>query len=95
MRSFRVSIILLAVGVVMQGCASGGTGTGYDPGAAHLPMGKSCKSIRSELNRLDAKGVPALVERSQRGGKLSSSQKASVDLYNQLLTQYLGARCHV
>ncbi len=58
-------------------------------------MGESCQSIRSELNRLDSRGVPAQVERASNGGKLNAEQKANVDRYNQLLNQYLGARCHV
>lgn len=86
--------ILTSTLIALGGCASGG-GTGYDPGAATLPMGESCQSIRSQLNGLDAKGVPALVERQGSGGKLSGPQKAQADQYNRLLSQYLGARCHV
>lgn len=92
--SFRQGIAVVAASsfVALSGCAGG---SGYDPGAAGLPMGASCKSIRSQLNKLDSQGVPSLVERSGRGGKLNSGQKAKVDQYNRLLSQYLGARCHV
>jgi hypothetical protein len=76
----------------LAGC---GGASGGDPGAKPLPMGESCGSIRSELNRLDSKGVPALVERASNGGKLNASQRSDVDSYNNLLNQYLGARCHV
>jgi hypothetical protein len=79
--------------IAMQGCG-GATGNG-DPGARALPAGQSCQSIRGELDRLDSKGVPAQVERASSGGKLSASQRADVDKYNDLLNQYLGARCHV
>jgi hypothetical protein len=44
---------------------------------------------------MDKSGVPDLVERQTAGKKLSASQKAQADLYNRLLNQYLGARCHV
>jgi hypothetical protein len=44
---------------------------------------------------LDSLGVPAQVERASNGGKLSSAQQGNVDKYNDLLNQYLGARCHV
>ena len=89
-----IAAVALAVGtVVLQGCG-GAAGSG-DPGARALPAGESCDSIRGELNRLDSKGVPAQVERASNGGKLTSSQRADVDKYNDLLNQYLGARCHV
>ena len=58
-------------------------------------MGQSCQTIRSELNRLDAKGVQPLVEKASNGGKLGAGQQADVDSYNRLLNQYLGSRCHV
>lgn len=82
----------MGVAAALSGC---GGASGGDPGAKALPVGQSCQSIRSELNRLDSKGVPALVERQSSGGKLNPAQKADADAYNSLLNQYLGARCHV
>ena len=76
----------------LQGC---GGASGGDPGARSLPVGQSCQSIRGDLNRLDSRGVQSLVERQTSGGKLSVAQKADADLYNRLLGQYLGSRCHV
>lgn len=81
-----------ALASLVSGCAGGASG---DPGAKSLPMGQSCQTIRGELNRLDSRGVPALVERSGNGGKLNPAQRSEVDQYNSLLNQYLGARCHV
>ena len=75
----------------LQGCAS----ASGDPGAKSLPLGQSCQSVRGELNKLDARGVPAQVERASNGGKLTPAQRSDVDNYNQLLSQYLGSRCHV
>jgi hypothetical protein len=83
-----------AVALALAGCAASG-GAGGDPGATALSGGQTCQSIRADLNRLDNQGVPALVERQNSGKKLSSSQKSQADLYNRLLNQYLGARCHV
>jgi hypothetical protein len=80
--------------VLLLGCG-GASGNGGDPGARALPAGESCESIRGELNRLDSKGVPAQVERASSGGKLTPAQRADVDKYNDLLNEYLGARCHV
>jgi hypothetical protein len=39
--------------------------------------------------------VPAYVERQSQGKSLSAAQKSQADLYNKLLNEYLGARCHV
>ncbi len=92
MRALITGFSLLALAASLQGC---GGAAGGDPGAKPLPLGESCGSIRSELNRLDSRGVPALVERQSSGGKLNPAQKADADSYNRLLNQYLGARCHV
>jgi len=86
----------LAVGLaalMLAGC--GANGSGGDPGPTALSSGQTCQSIRTDLNRLDKEGVPALVERQNAGKKMSAAQKAKADLYNRLLNQYLGARCHV
>lgn len=90
-----LGVVLVAVlAGALQGCGGAAGGNG-DPGAKPLPAGESCGSIRGELNRLDSQGVPAQVERASNGGKLSPAQRANVDKYNDLLNQYLGARCHV
>lgn len=86
-----ISVVVLASG--LQGC--GGAGAGGDPGAKTLPLGQSCQTIRGELNKLDSRGVPSLVEKASNGGKLNATQRADADNYNRLLGQYLGARCHV
>jgi hypothetical protein len=75
------------------GCAAA-SGSG-DPGPTTLAPGETCQSIRANLTKLDHQGVPALVERQSAGKKMSPAQKAQADLYNRLLNQYLGARCHV
>lgn len=80
--------------LAVAGCAAA-NGDGGDPGPTALSAGQTCQSVRDDLNRLDREGVPALVERQNSGKNLSSSQKAQADLYNRLLNQYLGARCHV
>ena len=92
MRVFVGVVGVFTLTAMLQGC--GGAGAG-DPGASHLPMGESCQTIRGELNKLDSRGVPSLVEKASGGGKLSAAQKADADNYNRLLSQYLGARCHV
>jgi hypothetical protein len=79
----------------VAGCAEDGGGYGGDPGARPLAAGQSCGSIRQELNRLDSRGTQAKVEAATQGKKLPPAAQADVDRYNELLNQYLGARCHV
>ena len=81
--------------LTLAGCASANSTNGGDPGPTAQSGGETCQSIRTNLTRLDTQGVPALVERQTAGKKLSDKQKAQADLYNRLLNQYLGARCHV
>lgn len=79
----------------LGGCAGNTSSPNGDPGARPLPAGQTCQSIRGELNKLDGKGVPSLIERRQAGSKLNPAQNAEADRYNELLNYYLGGRCHV
>lgn len=92
-KSWKV-LAAAAVAAVLAGCANDGSDSG-DPGARPLAAGQSCGSIRQELNRLDAKGTQSKVEAASQGKKLPAAAQADVDKYNELLNQYLGARCHV
>ncbi len=93
--AFRLAM-LGAMGVLafVGGCASGGSGPG-GPSAKQLANGETCGSIKTQLNKLDARGVPSSVQAQAAGKKISAQQKADADLYNRLLNDYLGARCHV
>lgn len=84
----------LMAAALLVGCAAQ-SAPGGDPGARPLPPGQTCQSIRSELNKLDARGVPAKVEAVSAGRRVSAQDRADADRYNQLLNSYLGARCHV
>ena len=86
-------IAALLCAALLAGCAGGSSGG--DPGAKSLPPGQSCQSIKSELDKMVNRGVQSSVEAQSAGRKLSSQQTADADRYNQLLAQYLGARCHV
>lgn len=88
----RTVVIGAALAVSVGGCAET---SGNGPAAISLPSGQSCQTIRGELNRLDSRGVPSKIEAAQSGKKLPAAQQAEVDKYNQLLGQYLGAKCHV
>jgi hypothetical protein len=88
-------VVLAGTLAALVGCAEDGGGYGGDPGARPLAAGQSCGSIRQELNRLDSRGTQAKVEAATQGKKLPPAAQADVDRYNDLLNQYLGARCHV
>jgi hypothetical protein len=95
LRRFAAGKVLFVAGLAaLAGCAEEG-GVGGDPGARPLAAGQTCGSIRQELDRLDARGTQAKVEASTQGKKLPPAAQADVDRYNDLLNQYLGARCHV
>lgn len=91
--AFRLALLGAAgaTAVALAGCASGNS----TPSGRALPSGETCSSVKQQLNRLDAKGVPASVQAQAAGRKISAQQKADADLYNRLLNDYLGARCHV
>lgn len=65
------------------------------PSSAIAAGDRSCQSLRSEIMRMEGRGVAKLVDRQHDGGKLSNAQKAEIDTYNGLLNEYLGARCHL
>lgn len=82
--------LLLATAVtVLGGCATGGGG-----GGGPKLSDSGCASIKSQLNKLDAKGVRSSVEAQAAGRSLSPSQKADAEAYNKALSDYLGSRCH-
>src|SRR5215510_9433136 len=88
-------VVLAGALAALAGCAEDGGAYGGDPGARPLAAGQTCGSIRQELNRLDSRGTQAKVEAATQGKKLAPAAQAEVDRYNDLLNQYLGARCHV
>lgn len=92
LRSAR-GLVALTLLAALGGCAA--QGAAGDPGFKPLPPGHTCKSVRAELNRLDARGVPAKVEAVSAGRKVSASDRAAAAEYNKLLNYYLGGRCHV
>lgn len=92
----RLTFVSAALGMaILAGCADGGGNNNGDPGSIPLAAGQTCGSIRGELDKLDRKGTQSKVEASTAGKKLAPAAQADVDRYNQLLNQYLGARCHV
>ena len=94
--SGRLAVCALALlqALALAACANS-TANGGDPGPTALSGGETCESIRANLTKMDRSGVPTLVERQNAGKSLSAAQKGQADLYNKLLNEYLGARCHV
>ena len=97
--SIRLAACTLALlqALALAGCANGSANANAngDPGPTALGPGETCESIRVSLTKMDRQGVPALVERQNAGKSMTAAQKSQADLYNKLLNEYLGARCHV
>lgn len=91
----RALVGLLLIAGAVTGCANEGGSDNGDPGPKPLAGGQTCQSVRAELNKLDAKGTQSKVEAASQGKKLPPAAQADVNRYNDLLNQYLGARCHV
>lgn len=82
--------LIIAVGSFVAGCAGGGAG-GYQVAS----VGGNCASLRKELGRLDARGVPSLIEAKNAGRKVSSKSRSLINRYNSVLDSYLSSKCHV
>lgn len=91
-RRWPMLFAVFASALALSACASDNEPT---PNNARVRDNGSCKETRRELDRLDAKGVPAWIEAANSGKKLGNSQRADVDRYNRLLQDYLGTRCHL
>lgn len=82
--------------VFAAGCATSGADVKAPaPAPAVAAADRSCQGLRSEIMKMEARGVSKLVDRQHDGGKLNAGQKAEIDSYNGLLNEYLGARCHL
>jgi hypothetical protein len=57
--------------------------------------GNDCQSVRGELRRLDAMGVPGQIQAQQSGQHVSAETSARINQYNGLLEQYLGNDCQL
>lgn len=95
LRSLCVFSMMAASGALLAGCANDAKSGGGDPGARPLPAGMTCPSVKSEMDKLVGRGVSSSIEARQAGRKLGPQQSAEADRYNELLSYYLGARCHV
>jgi ABC-type phosphate transport system substrate-binding protein len=91
----KAFVLAIATGaaLLLAGCATNSAGPDGDPGAKPLPPGATCQSLRAELNKMDSQGAQSKVERASKG-KVDPATQGVADRYNQLLNQYLGARCH-
>lgn len=85
--------LLMSISVAVAGCASEQE-KGGDPGYRPLAAGQNCADIKSELGKLQSRGVGNKADAASSGRKMSDKDRADVNRYNSLLDQYLGARCH-
>ncbi len=76
---------------LLAGCAGGPDG---QVNAGLMDAG-SCKALKRELGRYEARGIQYKADAANRGARLSAKQRQDVRRYNALLDDYLGNRCHV
>jgi hypothetical protein len=71
--AFRIALLgAVSAAAALGGCASGG---GSGPSGKALANGETCSSVKQQLNRLDAKGVPQWVQAQAAGRKISGQQR--------------------
>ena len=69
------------------------SGTEAPQGPGPMLADNACAQLRSDLNAMDRRGVPGLVDARNSGKKLAPQQDAEASRYNQVLDQYLGGQC--
>ena len=87
-----VAAPMAILGLALAGCAGGPDGVSN---VGLVAGGGSCKSLKRELGRYEARGIQYKADAANRGKRLSSKQRADVNRYNKLLDAYLGNKCHV
>jgi len=83
--------LALAIGGPIAGCAGPGGGGGIMVAS----IGGNCASLRKELGRLDARGVPSIIEAKNAGRRVSAKKQRLINRYNAVLDSYLANKCHV
>jgi hypothetical protein len=53
----------------------------------------TCAQLRADLNSMDKRGVPGMIDARNNGKKYGAQQDAEISRYNQVLDQYLGGQC--
>lgn len=83
---------LVSTGLMMAalaGCSGGSEG----PSAVMMPDAQ-CAQLRNDLNAMDRRGVPGLIDAKTNGrGSFTPQQTADINRYNQVLDSYLGGKC--
>lgn len=84
----------MASGLLMAAALAACSGTeGPQQGPGPMLADNACTQLRGDLNAMDKRGVPGLVDSRNSGKKLSPQQDAEATRYNQVLDQYLGGQC--
>ena len=87
----HIAVPIAILGLAVAGCAGGPDGASN----VGLAGGGSCKSLKRELGRYEARGIQYKADAANRGGRLTAKQRVDVNRYNKLLDAYLGNKCHV
>ena len=78
----------IAIAAALSAC-SGTDG----PSQAPMLADGACGQLRNELNAMDKRGVPSMIDARNNGKKYGPQQDGEINRYNQVLDQYLGGQC--
>lgn len=84
---------MTAGGLLMVTALAACSGTEGPQGPGPMLADNVCAQLRGDLNAMDKRGVPGLVDARNNGKKLAPAQDGEATRYNQVLDQYLGGQC--
>lgn len=79
--------------LLMAAALAACSGSEGPQGPGPMLADNACVQLRADLNAMDKRGVPGLVDSRNSGKKLSPQQDSEASRYNQVLDQYLGGQC--
>lgn len=83
----------LAGGLLLAAMLAACSGTEGLQGPGPMLADNVCAQLRGDLNAMDRRGVPSMIDARNNGRKYGPQQDAEINRYNQVLDQYLGGQC--
>ena len=83
----------IAGGLLMAVALAACSGTDGPQGPGPMLADNACAQLRADLNSMDKRGVPGMIDARNNGKKFAPAQDGEINRYNQVLDQYLGGQC--
>jgi hypothetical protein len=80
-------------GLMLAAALAACSGTEGPQGPGPMLADNACAQLRTDLNAMDKRGVPGMIDARNNGKKFAPAQDAEISRYNQVLDQYLGGQC--